>query len=398
MTSPDRLAGALFKRGTHMAKQERKITDLIRRRKNGLYVLEPYIDGERRNFTSMDYDTVLKKYYAAIEESKTKKQEQDSGPLFEEVCDAYELRVEKMKYGTQRTYMPAIRRVREHFQGKRMREIEPYMISAFLQGISSRAYTTVANHKTVLNAVFQTWIESPVWHGDVNPSKIVTIPRGLRRTKREPPTDEQVQVVKDHYLDADALPAVVYLCTGERRGEACGIQLKDIDFKDKTISITKAVEYRNNKPRISTTKTEAGIRKVPLLSMLEEALAPLRELPESTYILSGSTKMMTWTQYDKKWMNFWKKHGFAHEIKEKQRKVRHGKEFVYEVSRWRADVVAHQFRHEYVCMLCMAEVPEEVAIQLVGHANARMIHEVYMSLKPQMIKGAGEKLNQLLKG
>jgi len=48
-------------------------------------------------------------------------------------------------------------------------------------------------------------------------------------------------------------------------------------------------------------------------------------------------------------------------------------------------------------MLCMAEVPEEIAIQLVGHANVKMIHEVYMTLKPQMIVSAGDKLNQLLK-
>ena len=48
-------------------------------------------------------------------------------------------------------------------------------------------------------------------------------------------------------------------------------------------------------------------------------------------------------------------------------------------------------------MLAEAEVPEEIAMQLVGHANQKMIHDVYMHLKPSMIKGAAERLNKMLK-
>lgn len=76
--------------------------------------------------------------------------------------------------------------------------------------------------------------------------------------------------------------------------------------------------------------------------------------------------------------------------------MRNGKTYTYHQTDWKADVCAHQFRHEYVCMLCMAEIPEEIAIQLVGHANVKMIHEVYMTLKPKMITNAGEKLNRLM--
>ena len=73
------------------------------------------------------------------------------------------------------------------------------------------------------------------------------------------------------------------------------------------------------------------------------------------------------------------------------------KEYTYRQTDWVAEVCAHQFRHEYVCMLAEAEVPEEIAMQLVGHANQKMIHDVYMHLKPSMIKGAAERLNKMLK-
>lgn len=47
-------------------------------------------------------------------------------------------------------------------------------------------------------------------------------------------------------------------------------------------------------------------------------------------------------------------------------------------------------------MLAEAGIPESIAIQIVGHANAKMIHEVYMSLKPKMVDDARARLNALI--
>jgi integrase len=376
-----------------------KITDGLRLMPNGkTWSRAEIINDKRCFFYSNDPQKVWDKRNTAISTANEEKIIADRGPLFETVCDAYKEQVYKMKYGTQRTYLPAVKRAHDRFEGKHMREIEPYMISEFLKSLSGMAHTTVSNHKTILNAIFQLWIDSPTWRGDVNPAKMTSLPRGLKKTKRNPPTEEQVNVVKQHYLDTDALLAVTYLCTGERRGEACGIRIKDIDFENKTISISEAIGFKSNQPYITSTKTLAGVRKIPLLLMLEKALDPMRNLNPNIYILSGTENPLTFSQYDKKWNEFWKKYGFAHKIEkiEKQKK-QNGKYYECHIVRWRSDVVAHQFRHEYVCMLCMADVSEEIAIQLVGHANAKMIHEVYMSLKPQMITSAGNKLDAFLK-
>ena len=97
-----------------------------------------------------------------------------------------------------------------------------------------------------------------------------------------PPSDTQVQIVKDNLDDPEALPAVVYLCTGERRGEACAIQLRDIDFEENLIDVSKSVEFIGNRPHITVTKTEAGVRTVPLLSPLKQALQQLRSMSPET--------------------------------------------------------------------------------------------------------------------
>lgn len=375
----------------------RKITDGLHQRADGRWERKEIINEKPRWFSSMDPAKVWEKRDAAIIGAKNEKAKEEIGPTFGEVADVYLERVMEMKRGTQRSYLPAITRAKKQFGELHIREIEPYMISEYLESISSMAKTTVSNQKSVLNAIFQTWIKSPVWHGDYNPSKIVSIPRGLKHTKREPPTDDQVKIVKDHYLDADALPAVVFLCTGERRGEACGIQLKDIDFDKKIIHIRNAVEHIGDRPHVTTTKTPAGVRQVPLLKMLEEALQPLKNLPGGTYILGGEKEPLTTSKYNRLWANFWHKYGYATELcYNSKTKLSNGKTKEYVHKEWRADVCAHQFRHEYVCMLAEAEVPEAIAIQIVGHANAKMIHEVYMSLKPKMVDSTRSKLDALI--
>ncbi len=378
---------------------KRSLTDGLRQKPNGVWERSEIINGKRRWFSSADPAEVWKKRNEALGKIEEEQREEKLGPLFETVTDAYAVEVEKKRNGTQKSYFPAIHRAKEHFSGLHMREIEPYMIAKFLNSLSGMAHTTVSNQKTVINAIFQLWIDSPEWRGDSNPAALTKMPRGLKKGKRLPPTDQQINIVKEHYLDPDALPAVFYLCTGERRGEACAVRLRDIDFDTGVIHIRGSVEHISNQPHIrSETKTDAGIRDQPLLSMLREALEPLRDLPPETFILSGTDKPLTASQYSRRWAAFWRKYDMAHPVQREYKRTRNGREYVYHQTEWVADVCAHQFRHEYVCMLCMAGVPEEIAIQLVGHANAKMIHEVYLTLKPQMIKSAGTQLDLLLSG
>ena len=121
-----------------------------------------------------------------------------------------------------------------------------------------------------------------------------------------------------------------------------------------------------------------------------------RHLPPDTYIIGLDTKPITLKKYETMWQRFWRKYGVGEEVVHTKRVYRRGRSEVVKYSTWRVPVCGHQFRHEYVCMLAMAGVPEEIAIQLVGHANAKMIHEVYMALKPQMLEDARKRLDALL--
>ena len=130
--------------------------------------------------------------------------------------------------------------------------------------------------------------------------------------------------------------------------------------------------------------------------MLFRSLQPIRKMPKDTYIIGLDTKPVSKSRYDRMWQKFWRKYGVAKPVPRTKSVVKHGKNVTVAYTDWKVPVCGHQFRHEYVCMLAMAGVPEEIAIQLVGHANAKMIHEVYLALKPQMIEEARKKLEAVL--
>ena len=78
------------------------------------------------------------------------------------------------------------------------------------------------------------------------------------------------------------------LSTGLRVGEAAGLTWDDIDFVQKTISVDKQMLYRKRNSAgngffISTPKTNAGVRQVPITDQLEKLL---KAHMESTYFFS----------------------------------------------------------------------------------------------------------------
>lgn len=120
-----------------------------------------------------------------------------------------------MKAGTAKVYQPAIRRARDRFAGRRMKEIQPWEIKAWLVELGF-AHTTTSNHKAVVNAIYQLYIDSPQWHGDYNPARMVSMPRGLARSRRQPPAEDQVEIVRRaaQTPDTDALLAVLTSAPG----------------------------------------------------------------------------------------------------------------------------------------------------------------------------------------
>ena len=89
----------------------------------------------------------------------------------------------------------------------------------------------------------------------------------------------QFQDILSHLKDLsenDRRFLALCLFTGMRRGEALGLRWED--FYDDKIHIQRNVTHpQRNQPYVSTPKTKAGIRSIPMPKPLVDALCPFQE-------------------------------------------------------------------------------------------------------------------------
>lgn len=94
--------------------------------------------------------------------------------------------------------------------------------------------------------------------------------------------------------DTTSVGIMLSLFTGLRIGELCGLRWEDIDFGEKTLSVSRTVEriadidahYRRTKLIVSEPKTANSYRQIPLPDFLAEIL---QNMPpeEGIYLVSG---------------------------------------------------------------------------------------------------------------
>lgn len=83
---------------------------------------------------------------------------------------------------------------------------------------------------------------------------------------------------------------LLMLTLGLRRGEVCGLRWSDIDFERKQINIRNQRQYIPGKGCIDTPpKSDSGNRTLPLMPIIEDALAPLHAVHEAQSIIGSAS-------------------------------------------------------------------------------------------------------------
>ena len=93
----------------------------------------------------------------------------------------------------------------------------------------------------------------------------------------------------------DRLLLALLIFTGMRRGEVIALRWEDIDWKKRLIAVKRAVTYKNNRPVIGKTKSEAGNRLIPLDEQLAAILQPYRQI--NGFIIGDGTEPITETTF-----------------------------------------------------------------------------------------------------
>lgn len=145
------------------------------------------------------------------------------------------------------------------------------------------AIQTVDNINTLLHPTFQMAVRDGLIR--MNPTdgamnEIKKANPGWKKKRRALTVPQQrnfVNFIDEHDTYEGWYPILVtMLGTGMRVGEAIGLRWEDVDFKNRIISVNHALVYRpidgKSQFMISPPKTEAGIREIPIIDEVYDAL------------------------------------------------------------------------------------------------------------------------------
>ena len=309
-----------------------------------------------------------------------------------------------------RTFEGNIRNFKLHIApliGKmKVYEIDNYVIQKLVNNLIDQGYSTdtIKKCKHLISQFFEYAIDNK-WVL-VNPTLKVKV-KGKRKVYEE--DDEKYKAlppeIRDMFLEAlnkDEANFIKPLCitlmfAGLRIGEAIALKWKNIDFKNKTIKVERAItqvpkfdEDGNIKNRVTVigdTKTTCSVREIPVTDIVIETLKNWKDKqnerqqtnPDVTSILTAPTSYVfanddgsyrTYSGCRKIFDRFKKRNGLN-----------------------KFNIHFHGLRHTFSNMLFEMNENPKVIQQLLGHRDVKTTITVYNSVNSDYVREATDRLN-----
>lgn len=126
--------------------------------------------------------------------------------------------------------------------------------------------------KICLSGIFESAVDNDLCYK--NPVKNISTTSQVDKNEKHIYTDEQLKIARDFFYN-DMPETFLLLETGLRRGEMLGLMWKDIDFKEKTISVNRSIaEKKGGGVSIMPPKWDS-YRTIPISDKLCEMLSNL---------------------------------------------------------------------------------------------------------------------------
>jgi integrase len=323
--------------------------------------------------------------------------------LFKEIATSwYNDACTRLEESTMACYDANYNRAIERLGDTAASEIEASDIYAHLLQMKSQGYSasTIKKQRVVYKQVYQFAAITEKYSSKIryNPAVNVKLPSGLPKpTVREAPEDEMVKKIKAGATTAYwGLFAMFLMCTGFRRGEALGVQWRDIDFKEEKIYCKKSISLAGATPKEKAPKTISGIRYVPLLEPLAAVLHRPSNAKASDFVFPGSdpSKPMPKTAYNRHWLHYCKDMGFVVDSPE-ETTGKNGRKYIKH--HYTPTLTAHVLRHGYATVLFEADVDVYTAKKFLGHADIKTTMAIYTHLRERKKQESVKKLTSYIK-
>ena len=330
------------------------------------------------------------------------------------VFDRYISMKTNLKQNTRSNYIYIYNKfIRDGFGRRKINEIrysdvKEFYVSLLKDGLQ---VNSLDNIHTVLHPTFQLAVRDQVIHTNPTDGVMTELKKNDGKYKgiRHALTLEQQRAFLNYIANSPIYchwrPLFTFLFgTGCRIGEAVGIRWDDIDFEKKEVSITHSLEYMLNEDRkaswhVSTPKTSAGKRRIPLLKEVEDALLEEKENQERTGVtnndqVDGMTGFMFANRFGKLLLPNSVNRAIvrvsdAYNLEESVRAAREGREPVLI-----PHFSAHHIRHTFATRLCEHESNLKVIQSIMGHADITTTMNIYAEATKERTFQTAEMINR----
>ena len=192
-----------------------------------------------------------------------------------------------------------------------------------------------------------------------------------KKNVRNALTREQIADILQHlpFLseERDRLMLALLLFTGMRRNEVLGLRWADVNMNQQMITVSRGVTYKGNQPVISTPKTAAGIRQIPIPTALCQWLIPRHE---NLYVIGGQSTPITETTFKRMWERISKSIDLY-------------------------GATPHVFRHTYMTFAQRAQLSTKTLQTIGGYADLATLQNRYSHTQLEDIEAARKALDSL---
>ncbi|WP_313584535.1 tyrosine-type recombinase/integrase [Lacrimispora sp.] len=246
---------------------------------------------------------------------------------------------------------------------------------------------------TILHPVFTLAVRDGYIRSNPTDGVMVEIKRGhnWEKPKRHALTEQEQEAFVDFMAKSNIynhwLPLfTVFLGTGCRVGEIIGLRWKDCDFENRIISINHNLVYRqqdsgNCEMHITTPKTAAGCRVVPMLEKVKMAL-----LQEKKRQMSDGGSNAEIDGYNG--FIFTNRNGYVHNPQTINRAIQRIYEAYNEAEKELAGkdgrkpslirhFSVHNLRHTFCTRFCENETNIKVIQEIMGHSDISTTMNIY---------------------
>lgn len=266
------------------------------------------------------------------------------------------------------------------------------------------AESTIKDYKNAANQIFKMAIDNRVL--EFNPAANIKVYSGAPKENRRALTRQEQEWISAPSDNRGHVAAMIMMYAGLRRGELIPLQWTDIDFDNRTISITKSVKMVSGKSVLkSGGKSKSATRIVYIPQILADFLQTVDRKNSLIVCPSAKGKMLSETAYKRMWDSYKselnRRFGDFSGIVVADKK---GKLKQYELPDSKFDpkkipqvipnITAHMLRHTFITNMYLAGVDVMTAKEQAGHSDIQTTLNIYTHLDGIYKKKEISKLDQ----